>query len=64
MLAHLTKGPGWDSPEAWYFLGKAYGMQGRKGEERRCLDFALGLSEGRGVRAVGGFGGALGAGGV
>jgi hypothetical protein len=39
-------------------------MQGRKGEERRCLDFALGLSEGRGVRAVGGFGGALGAGGV
>jgi hypothetical protein len=39
-------------------------MQGRKGEERRCLDFTLGLSEGRGVRAVGGFGGALGAGGV
>ncbi|KAJ7577917.1 hypothetical protein C8J56DRAFT_969997 [Mycena floridula] len=52
MLGHLTKGPGWDVPEAWYFLAKAYGMQGRKDRERECLTFALGLSERRGVREI------------
>ncbi|KAK1228134.1 hypothetical protein PQX77_008817 [Marasmius sp. AFHP31] len=52
LLSHLTEGRGWDVPEAWYFLGKAYGMQGRErvGRERECLGRALGLSEGRGVR--------------
>ncbi|KAJ7688974.1 hypothetical protein B0H17DRAFT_1067381 [Mycena rosella] len=50
MLAHLTRGPGWDVPEAWYFLAKAYGMQDRKDRERECLSLALQLSEQRGVR--------------
>src|SRR6266567_3520020 len=27
MLGHLTKGRGWDVPEAWYYLARAYGMQ-------------------------------------
>jgi hypothetical protein len=40
-------------PEAWYFLAKAYGMQGRKEKERECLSYALGLSERRGVRDIG-----------
>lgn len=53
ILSHLTRGAGWDVPEAWYFLAKAYGLQGRKDRERECLDFALVLSERRGVRDVG-----------
>ncbi|KAJ7471989.1 hypothetical protein FB451DRAFT_1090193 [Mycena latifolia] len=53
MLAHLTRGPGWDVPEAWYFLAKAYGIQERKDRERECLSLALQLSEQRGVRDVG-----------
>jgi len=53
MLLHCTQGSGWDVPEAWYFLAKAYGMQGRKEKERECLSFALELSEGRGVRDIG-----------
>jgi tetratricopeptide (TPR) repeat protein len=52
MLSHLSKGAGWDVPEVWYFLAKAYGMQGRKDRERECLCFALGLSEHRGVRGI------------
>ncbi|KAJ7079363.1 hypothetical protein C8R43DRAFT_1177712 [Mycena crocata] len=52
MLAHLTRGPGYDVPEAWYFLAKAYGMQDRKARERECLSLALQLSEQRGVRDV------------
>ena len=52
MLSHVTQGTGWDVPEAWYFLAKAYGMQGRKEKERGCLSFALELSEGRGIRDI------------
>ncbi|KAJ3899328.1 hypothetical protein F5879DRAFT_1061659 [Lentinula edodes] len=52
-LAHLTQGAGWDIPEAWYFLAKAYGMQRRKERERNCLTSALKLSENRGVRSLG-----------
>ncbi|KAJ7280178.1 hypothetical protein C8J57DRAFT_1501622 [Mycena rebaudengoi] len=52
MLAYLTRGAGWDVPEAWYFLAKAYGMQDRKDRERECLSLALQLSEQRGVRDV------------
>ncbi|KAG6827014.1 hypothetical protein H0H92_013580 [Tricholoma furcatifolium] len=50
MLGHLTRGSGWDVPEAWYYLAKAYGLQGRKERERGCLDFALALSGTRGIR--------------
>ncbi|KAL0569229.1 hypothetical protein V5O48_012743 [Marasmius crinis-equi] len=52
LLSHLTEGAGWDVPEAWYFLAKAYGMQGRSDRERECLTLALKLSEKRGVRDV------------
>ncbi|KAK7039453.1 hypothetical protein R3P38DRAFT_2899579 [Favolaschia claudopus] len=52
MLGHLTRGAGWDVPEVWYFLAKAYGMQDRKDKERECLTLALQLSERRGVREV------------
>lgn len=53
MLIHLTRGAGWDVPEAWYFLAKAYNIQGRKDRERDSLKFALELSEKRGVRDIG-----------
>ena len=53
MLGHLTKGRGWDVPEAWYYLARAYGMQGRKERERETLKIALEFAEGRGVRALG-----------
>ncbi|KAF5376499.1 hypothetical protein D9615_008660 [Tricholomella constricta] len=53
MLGHLTRGNGWDVPEAWYYLAKAYGLQGRRKRERECLDFALALSTSRGIRELG-----------
>lgn len=53
ILSRLTGGTGWDVPEAWYFLAKAYGMQGRKEREMECLSFALQLSETRGIREIG-----------
>jgi tetratricopeptide (TPR) repeat protein len=53
MLSDLTQGPGWDVPEAWYFLGKAYGMRGMRDRERECLNFALCLTEGRPLREFG-----------
>jgi tetratricopeptide (TPR) repeat protein len=42
---------GWNVPEAWYFLGKASGLQGRKEKQRECLREALRLDEGRPVRS-------------
>lgn len=53
MLESLTRGTGWDVPEAWYLLAKAYKLQGRRERERECLAFALELSEKRGVRDIG-----------
>jgi predicted Zn-dependent protease len=52
MLSDLTDGDGWDVPEAWYFLAKAYKMQGRCGKERECLSTALMLSETTRVRRL------------
>ena len=40
-------------PEAWYYLAKAYGLQGRKEKEKEILKLALELSERRGVRDIG-----------
>ncbi|KAI0755686.1 hypothetical protein C8Q74DRAFT_319092 [Fomes fomentarius] len=53
LLSELTKGAGWDVPEAWYFLGKMYALQGRHDRERECLCFALTLSENRPLRDAG-----------
>lgn len=52
MLSDLTNGDGWDIPEAWYFLAKAYKMQGRNEKERECLSVALGLAEMTRVRQI------------
>jgi hypothetical protein len=53
MLERLTRGSGWDVPEAWFYLSKAYGYQGRKESQRDCRTFALTLSETRGIRDIG-----------
>jgi len=53
MLAYATKTAGWNVPEAWYFLAKAYGLQGRKDRERAYLKRALELSEKRTIRDIG-----------
>lgn len=53
LLGHLTRGPGWDVPEAWYYLAKAYGLQGRKDKERESLATALSLSDRRSIRDIG-----------
>jgi len=53
MLEALTRrAVGWDVPEAWYFLAKATGLQGRKDRQRECLAEALRLEEGRCVRSL------------
>ena len=52
LLSDLTHGPAWDVPEAWYYLAKAYKLQGRRNRERECLNYALTLSETRGVRDI------------
>ncbi|KAG1772464.1 hypothetical protein EV702DRAFT_1134016 [Suillus placidus] len=53
ILGHVTRGPGWDVPEAWYYLAKAYGLQGRKDKERESLATALALSDRRSIRDIG-----------
>ena len=53
LLRYITRFRRWDVPEAWYYLAKAYGLQGRKDEERECLVVALALSERRCIRDVG-----------
>jgi predicted Zn-dependent protease len=43
---------GWNVPEAWYFLAKATGLQGRRERQRECLAEALRLEEGRPIRSL------------
>jgi hypothetical protein len=52
LLTELTRGLGWDVPEAWYFLARAGKLQGKLDRERECLSFALSLVEGRCVRDI------------
>lgn len=53
MLDMFTKRTcGWNVPEAWYFLAKAAGLQGRIERQRECLAMAIKLDEGRPVRPL------------
>lgn len=54
LLGYLSRGPGWDVPEVWYFLAKAHGLQGQKDKQRECLTTALSLSDNRCLRDLGG----------
>ena len=53
LLRYMSRGPGWDVPEVWYFLAKAYGVRGQKENQRECLVTALSLSENRCIRDLG-----------
>ncbi|KAI0027951.1 hypothetical protein K488DRAFT_80919 [Vararia minispora EC-137] len=53
MLADLTRGAGWDIPEAWLFLARAHGARGARNRERECLCYALGLAQGKPLRDFG-----------
>ncbi|KAI6131742.1 hypothetical protein EV401DRAFT_1919508, partial [Pisolithus croceorrhizus] len=53
LLGYITRSRGWNTPEAWYYLAKAYGLQGRKEQERECLMRALELTERRCIRDIG-----------
>lgn len=53
LLGYITRSRGWNVPEAWYYLAKAYGLQGRKDQERECLMRALKLTERRCIRDIG-----------
>ena len=53
LLSDLTRGAAWDVPEAWYFLAKHHGLQGRRDRQRECLCFALTLSDSRSLRDLG-----------
>ncbi|QRV95587.1 hypothetical protein RhiJN_23605 [Ceratobasidium sp. AG-Ba] len=52
MLNQVTQGAGWDAAEAWYLLGRACGLQGRRERQRACLAHALRLEESKTVRSV------------
>lgn len=53
VLGYMSRGPGWNVPEVWYFLAKAYGLRGQKDKQRECLITALSLSENRCIRDLG-----------
>ncbi|KAB5590628.1 hypothetical protein CTheo_5938 [Ceratobasidium theobromae] len=50
MLSQITQGAGWDAAEAWYLLGRACGLQGRRERQRACLAHALRLEESKPIR--------------
>ncbi|KAK4569963.1 hypothetical protein LTR86_002933 [Recurvomyces mirabilis] len=61
LLSSLTKlGTGWDLPEAWLVLARAYELSGQLGKAKEALWWVVELEEGRGIR---GFEGVLGGGG-
>lgn len=54
LLNHLTQDKGWDSAEAWFYLGKVCEAQGgRDLRTRECLEFALGLERSKTCRRLG-----------
>ncbi|KAH7886691.1 hypothetical protein F5I97DRAFT_2017699 [Phlebopus sp. FC_14] len=53
LLRYITSGLGWDVPEAWYYLAKAHGLQGRKDKEHEYLIKAFMLSQRRCIRSIG-----------
>ncbi|GAA6023866.1 hypothetical protein JCM11491_003297 [Sporobolomyces phaffii] len=52
VLESVTKGRGWDCPEAWFELSRCYGVTGRRDDERECLVWALQLEETRSLRLL------------
>ncbi|KAF9979156.1 hypothetical protein BGZ73_005324 [Actinomortierella ambigua] len=51
VLETTTRGQGWDSAEAWYYLGKVFEGSDRLVRAKECLWYALDLERSRPVRA-------------
>lgn len=52
LLTTTTRGNGWDSSEAWLFLGQAVGKSGRAERARECLEYALQLENTKPIRPL------------
>jgi hypothetical protein len=51
LLTTLSKlGTGWNYPEAWFALARAYELGGQLDKSRECLWWCVELEEGRAVR--------------
>ncbi|KAG0233561.1 hypothetical protein BGW42_007396 [Actinomortierella wolfii] len=50
VLETTTRGQGWDSAEAWYYLGKVFEASDRLTRAKECLWYALDLERSRPVR--------------
>ncbi|KAG0222152.1 hypothetical protein BGX31_009317 [Mortierella sp. GBA43] len=51
ILETTTKSLGWDSPEAWFYLGKVFEGTGRLTRAKECLWYALELENSRPIRS-------------
>ena len=52
LLTTTTKGAGWDSSEAWLFLGQAVQRSQRAQRARECLEYALQLENTKPIRPL------------
>ncbi|SOV09202.1 uncharacterized protein UDID_08311 [Ustilago sp. UG-2017a] len=52
LLTTTTKGNGWDTSEAWLFLGQAVGKSGRAERARECFEYALQLENTKPIRPL------------
>lgn len=52
LLTTTTKGAGWDSSEAWLFLGQAVQRSQRLQRARECLEYALQLENTKPIRSL------------
>jgi tetratricopeptide (TPR) repeat protein len=52
LLTTTTKGAGWDSSEAWLFLGQAVQRSERKQRARECFEYALQLENTKPIRPL------------
>ncbi|ORY92222.1 hypothetical protein BCR43DRAFT_479395 [Syncephalastrum racemosum] len=51
ILDRLTRGPGWDCPEAWFFLGRIHDEHGRAERAKECFLYALELERSQPIRS-------------
>ncbi|PWN39349.1 TPR-like protein [Ceraceosorus guamensis] len=52
LLTSITLSHGWDSPEAWLYLGQVASKTSRREKARQCLEFALNLEQTKPVRPL------------
>jgi len=50
VLDTTTKSLGWNSAEAWFYLGQVFEASGRLARAKECLWYALDLEQSRPIR--------------